>query len=61
MSEHFAHAPYFADDSRVLIKSICKHCGEYAVVSIMDGSCKDWETSHRCPPKEMAPQWTGPK
>jgi hypothetical protein len=44
----FSHAPAYADEHHVLIKSTCKKCGESALVSIVDDSVKKWELTHRC-------------
>jgi len=54
----FSHAPAYADEHRVLIKSTCKKCGESALVSIIDGSAKKWELMHRCvfPLKKTEPR-----
>jgi len=48
----FTHEAYFLDDGRVLIKATCKHCCESAIVSIVDGSARNWETTHRCSEKK---------
>jgi hypothetical protein len=35
-------------DGRLLIESKCTECGEWRVVSTLDGSRDEWETGHTC-------------
>jgi hypothetical protein len=44
------------EGDRSLIYSECVHCHASRVVSVADGSLKEWETSHRCrEPIESSP------
>src|SRR5579863_10137848 len=35
-------------DSRTLIKSLCKRCGAWKLVSHLDESLEMWENTHHC-------------
>ena len=39
-------------ESRLLIHSVCRQCGASRVVSSIDGSLEEWESTHTC--KERA-------
>jgi len=46
-SPGFDHEMVFAE-SRTLITSTCKKCGESRIVSTADGSLEGWEKGHAC-------------
>ena len=46
-SAGFDHSHARAED-RLLVKSTCKRCGMFKLVSVHDGSLEKWESSHKC-------------
>ncbi len=52
MSKHsgnFNHDMARDVDGRIRVKSTCKQCGAYKLVSVRDGSLARWESQHVCP------------
>lgn len=37
-------------DARTLIKSVCRRCGAWKLVSHLDESLETWEATHQCCP-----------
>lgn len=47
VTPHFDHKPARVQ-GRLLLESICVHCGNAKIVSAADGSLAEWETRHVC-------------
>jgi hypothetical protein len=50
----------YDEDGRIVIKSTCKNCGAFRLVSVRDGSLELWESQHECPAVPKIPPGTGP-
>ena len=44
------------DGLSIKILSVCRRCGACQVVSILDGSLRQWEQSHQCGSERKSPQ-----
>jgi hypothetical protein len=44
----FDSALAYDDDAHVRIKSTCIGCGSFMLVSVLDGTLKQWESQHTC-------------
>lgn len=49
-----------SDETTVKILSVCIHCGESRVVSVVDGSLLEWQKGHQCP-QRLRPQSAAPE
>jgi hypothetical protein len=58
-SRTFDNAQAYDEDGRIVIKSTCKACGAFQLVSIRDGSLDKWESEHRCPDESRIPPRNG--
>jgi hypothetical protein len=47
MLNRFARKPLRLE-SRLLVHSVCNHCGDSKIGSFHDGSMQEWEASHKC-------------
>jgi hypothetical protein len=50
----FAHS-VIRTDGRILILSTCPRCEKGRLVSLCDGSLKEWETTHHCLERSPTP------
>jgi len=48
---NFHHTLAEDDSGGAGIKSMCKLCGAFQIVSLADGSPEDWEAFHECSQK----------
>lgn len=44
-------------DGRLLILSVCRHCGNFQISSHWDDSLDEWEKGHVCEPRTITPPW----
>jgi hypothetical protein len=49
-SSSFHHSLVQGEGVVCLIRSMCKTCGEWKVVSAVDGTVFKWEREHKCKP-----------
>jgi hypothetical protein len=56
---NFDNAPAYDEDGRIVVKSTCKTCGAFRLVSVRDGSLKKWESRHECPEAPKIPPRSG--
>jgi hypothetical protein len=55
----FENAQAYDEDGPIVIKSTCRNCGAFRLVSVRDGSLKKWEWRHECPDAPKIPPRSG--
>jgi hypothetical protein len=48
----------YDEEGRAVLKSTCKSCGEFQLVSVRDGSLAKWQLRHGCPDEPRVPPHT---